>query len=300
MPEKLVECERLAEAMRELRADSGLSLAALAERTSYSKSSWERYLNGKKLPSRQAVEELVRVCRAEREAVRRLGALWELADAAWSGRGGWASPPPQPQPSGATEPSASAASAASGQSGQSGQSGESARRGGWRVAVRGRRGAVTTVLAGTGALTAVGAAFAFGFLGSASGDASPSPSPALTTGCRGAECTGKDPEQNACGAAHADPVTVAEYRSASGARLEIRYSTVCSAGWGRIWNADIGDRVLVTSSADKNGASQVARVDDEYDADGYVYTRMTWASDRSELRACLLPKDGGERECFPP
>lgn len=35
----------------------GLTLSALAERTSYSRSSWERYLNGKALPSATAVTE---------------------------------------------------------------------------------------------------------------------------------------------------------------------------------------------------------------------------------------------------
>ncbi|MCZ9342799.1 helix-turn-helix domain-containing protein, partial [Streptomyces sp. TRM76130] len=52
---------RLTAALRELRARTGLSLAALAERTAYSKSSWERYLNGKILPPRQAVRELCRI-----------------------------------------------------------------------------------------------------------------------------------------------------------------------------------------------------------------------------------------------
>ncbi|USA01676.1 helix-turn-helix domain-containing protein [Streptomyces lydicamycinicus] len=79
-----VECSRLAAGLRELRARTGLSLAALAARTPYSKSSWERYLNGKKLPPRDAVEAL---CRLAGEPAGRLVALWELADAAWSGRG---------------------------------------------------------------------------------------------------------------------------------------------------------------------------------------------------------------------
>ncbi|MFF4602012.1 DUF2690 domain-containing protein [Streptomyces sp. NPDC001339] len=78
-----VESARLASGMRELRARTGLSLAALAAKTSYSKSSWERYLNGKKLPPRDAVEAL---CGLAGEPAGRLVALWELADAAWSGR----------------------------------------------------------------------------------------------------------------------------------------------------------------------------------------------------------------------
>ncbi|GGY13608.1 hypothetical protein GCM10010358_77340 [Streptomyces minutiscleroticus] len=52
------ECAALAEGLRAVRARTGPSLVALAERTAYSKSSWERYLNGKKPVPRQAVEAL--------------------------------------------------------------------------------------------------------------------------------------------------------------------------------------------------------------------------------------------------
>ncbi|MDT0457635.1 peptidoglycan-binding protein [Streptomyces sp. DSM 41527] len=66
--------------LRRLKDHSGLSLAALAARTSYSKSSWERYLNGKKLPPREAVEALARICEAD---TTRLLALHEVAAQAW-------------------------------------------------------------------------------------------------------------------------------------------------------------------------------------------------------------------------
>ena len=52
MTDPAPECAALAERLRALRARTGLSLAALAERTPYSKSSWERYLNGR--PSRHS------------------------------------------------------------------------------------------------------------------------------------------------------------------------------------------------------------------------------------------------------
>ncbi|WP_328385028.1 peptidoglycan-binding protein [Streptomyces sp. NBC_00400] len=66
--------------LRRLKDHSGLSLAALAAKTSYSKSSWERYLNGKKLPPREAVEALARICEAD---ATRLLALHEVAAQAW-------------------------------------------------------------------------------------------------------------------------------------------------------------------------------------------------------------------------
>ncbi|CAO0827191.1 HTH cro/C1-type domain-containing protein OS=Streptomyces microflavus OX=1919 GN=Smic_72500 PE=4 SV=1 [Streptomyces microflavus] len=47
----------LAAQLRSLRMRRGLTLSALAERTSYSRSSWERYLNGKALPPATAITE---------------------------------------------------------------------------------------------------------------------------------------------------------------------------------------------------------------------------------------------------
>ncbi|MGQ4732744.1 peptidoglycan-binding protein [Streptomyces sp. Ju416(a)] len=66
--------------MRELKDRSGLSLAALANRTSYSKSSWERYLNGKSLPPAEAVRELAGLCGAD---ANQLLALHSLAADEW-------------------------------------------------------------------------------------------------------------------------------------------------------------------------------------------------------------------------
>ncbi|MGW7487955.1 peptidoglycan-binding domain-containing protein [Streptomyces sp. NPDC054786] len=80
--------------LRRLKDHSGLSLAALAARASYSKSSWERYLNGKKLPPRDAVAALARVCEAD---ATRLLALHEVAAQAWNAERPEPAPPvPQP------------------------------------------------------------------------------------------------------------------------------------------------------------------------------------------------------------
>ncbi|NLU66824.1 helix-turn-helix domain-containing protein [Streptomyces sp. HNM0574] len=65
--------------LRRMKDHSGLSLAALAAKTTYSKSSWERYLNAKTLPPRGAVEELARVAGAD---PTRLLALHEVCEAA--------------------------------------------------------------------------------------------------------------------------------------------------------------------------------------------------------------------------
>lgn len=66
--------------MRLLKDRTGLSLVALGARTAYSKSSWQRYLNGTQPPPRQAV---VALCRVAGEDVERFGVRWELAVRAW-------------------------------------------------------------------------------------------------------------------------------------------------------------------------------------------------------------------------
>src|SRR5689334_24127947 len=68
--------EALAVGLRELKDRTGLSLAALAARTPYSKSAWHRYLSGGTPPPRPAVEALCRLAGADPEAVR---ALWDGA-----------------------------------------------------------------------------------------------------------------------------------------------------------------------------------------------------------------------------
>ncbi|MFC8429056.1 helix-turn-helix domain-containing protein [Streptomyces sp. NPDC057253] len=74
------EARLLVEQLRQLKDRTDLSLAELARRTAYSKSSWQRYLSGAKQPPRGAVRALCRVAGADQA---RLLALWELADPVW-------------------------------------------------------------------------------------------------------------------------------------------------------------------------------------------------------------------------
>jgi transcriptional regulator with XRE-family HTH domain len=88
---------RLVVELRRLKDHSGLSMAALASRTGFSKSSWERYLNGRVTPPRNAVETMADVCGGDGIG---LAALWEVATSATAP--GPAAPAPQepeqPQP----------------------------------------------------------------------------------------------------------------------------------------------------------------------------------------------------------
>lgn len=74
------EARHLVEQLRHLKDRTDLSLAELARRTAYSKSSWQRYLSGAKQPPRGAVQALCRVAGADQA---RLLALWDLAAPVW-------------------------------------------------------------------------------------------------------------------------------------------------------------------------------------------------------------------------
>lgn len=71
--------------LRRLKDRSGLGLSSLQSKTGYSRSSWERYLNGKALPPRRAVEELARTAGTD---ATRLLVLHERAAQAWQSQTG--------------------------------------------------------------------------------------------------------------------------------------------------------------------------------------------------------------------
>ncbi|MFD7717938.1 helix-turn-helix domain-containing protein [Streptomyces sp. NPDC059814] len=67
--------------LRRLVDRSGLSLATVADRTGYSRTSWERYLNGRLLAPRGAIVALAEVTGANHA---HLNTMWELTERAWS------------------------------------------------------------------------------------------------------------------------------------------------------------------------------------------------------------------------
>ncbi|MFF9685122.1 helix-turn-helix domain-containing protein [Streptomyces sp. NPDC014623] len=67
--------------LRGLVDRAGLSPAALADRTGYSKASWERYLSGRLLAPKGAIVALAEVTGAQQAP---LVTMWELAERAWS------------------------------------------------------------------------------------------------------------------------------------------------------------------------------------------------------------------------
>ncbi|MGX1886048.1 XRE family transcriptional regulator [Streptomyces sp. NPDC055287] len=82
LPEELdPQVKEFASQLRRLVDRSGLSIAAVADRTGYSKTSWERYLNGRLLAPKGAVVALAEVTGTNSG---HLTTMWELAERAWS------------------------------------------------------------------------------------------------------------------------------------------------------------------------------------------------------------------------
>ncbi|MFI1162332.1 helix-turn-helix domain-containing protein [Streptomyces sp. NPDC020801] len=82
LPEEVdPQVREFASQLRRLVDRSGLSVAALADRTGYSKTSWDRYLNGRLLAPKGAVIALAEVTGTNPV---HLTTMWELAERAWS------------------------------------------------------------------------------------------------------------------------------------------------------------------------------------------------------------------------
>ncbi|MGW1778896.1 peptidoglycan-binding protein [Streptomyces sp. NPDC002143] len=95
---------QLVEHLRRLKDHSELSMRQLATKTGYSQKSWERYLGGRSLPPREAVETLARICGDDPV---RLLALHEVAAHTWPGPRPTASPSPRSSPSSPSSPAES-------------------------------------------------------------------------------------------------------------------------------------------------------------------------------------------------
>ncbi|MFE5403194.1 DUF2690 domain-containing protein [Streptomyces sp. NPDC056580] len=289
---------RLAAVLRELKDGTGLSLAQLADATTFSKSSWQRYLNGGSLPPRSAVVEL---CRLAGEPADHPLALLDIARTDRTSRASHDTEPavgrppvaPVQQHTGAPEeaptPSPVPAAAPSGTAPAD-------------TAVTHptpsphHRTTLLTALASLLAL-ALGALVLLHLLPPHREQAQPPPAPASsTTGplCRHGSCQDKDPLTTRCGA---EPQTLAEHETATGAWIQIRYSPACGTSWARMWGAAMDDRVEVRAGG-TNGPGHSARVTNRTEADTYVHTLMSVVEPRTSLQACFTPAKGGVKECF--
>ncbi|MEU6384401.1 XRE family transcriptional regulator [Streptomyces bauhiniae] len=268
--------------LRRLVDEGGLGVATLADRTGYSRTSWERYLNGRLLAPKGAVVALAEVCGT---SPVHLTTMWELAERAWSraesrhdrtmeqiritqaraelgdfggGTGTTtADAPPVPPP--AAGPPA------------------------------GRRRVLLFLAGAVAVLVVLGTVFLLtGGESTPAAAGPPAPSatgaPGLPPGvkCVGIGCAGKDAEVMGCSG---DLVTTARSTTVGAATLEVRYSRTCGAAWGRITGAAPGDRVRVTADGESERGEAVA-------GETYTYTPMVAVGRAGEAEACVTLTSG--------
>ncbi|WP_405507493.1 XRE family transcriptional regulator [Streptomyces cyaneofuscatus] len=104
----------------------------------------------------------------------------------------------------------------------------------------------------------------------------PAPEPPAGVECQGADCAGQNPDEMGCGGDHARTVSTAQVGAA---RVEVRFSEVCSAAWARLTEAGAGDTVTITGggAADaQNGAVTVTE----------AYTPMVAVKKAADAKAC--------------
>ncbi|WP_137993830.1 helix-turn-helix domain-containing protein [Streptomyces vilmorinianum] len=284
--------------LRRLIDRSGLSLAAVADRTGHSTASWERYLDGRLPAPRSAVVALAEVTGTD---AGRLTAMWEHAERARSSSapppdGAPAEPPPPPSPLPPSTPPPPPPRQGSGAS--------RVRRA--ALLLTGILGALLVIAAavlltdlGRGATGATGATGGTGPAGGKGGGTqaagTPTATPSSTPGtplpagvkCTGTGCTGQDPETMGCGGTFATTVARAQVGPAGG-QVELRHSRTCGAAWARITGAVPGDTIHVTAA----GAVQNAVVD----ADAAAYTPMVAVTRGADATACATLRSG-ERAC---
>ncbi|MFF7210355.1 helix-turn-helix domain-containing protein [Streptomyces sp. NPDC008238] len=271
----------------------GLSVAALAEATGYSRSSWERYLSGRLLPPRYAVVALAEATGAD---PAHFTTMWEVTERVWSRAEGRHDVTMEalriaearaalgefgPAPGPAAAPAPAEAPAAPG-----------VRRSRLVLFAVGVVGVVGVVLAVFGATA---------LTGGGEGDDRARPDPtrtaraaALPAGvkCTGRDCTGKDPEGMGCGGGNARTAAAAWV---GGAYVEMRYSRVCAAVWARISAGAPGDTVSVTEAggARRSQRSRIGR-------DPEAYTSMLAVHAPGAARACATLTTGPHGCAAPP
>jgi transcriptional regulator with XRE-family HTH domain len=299
MREKTVplECARLTAELRALRERSALTLAALAQESAYSRSSWQRFLNGTALPPWPAVRAL---CRLAGESEPRIRALWELAESAWSRRDAIAPAPAagaqdDPTPNVTTQddptPDVTAqvvevpADAPPADAPPAVAPPATAPPAVPRFFRRARRPwslAVAAFAAGLALCLAVMAAVTHPWAGAADTTAGLSSTAGYRVGCTGTACNGLDAGLTLCGK---QAQTVLHLQTRSGAWLEVRYNSRCRAAWARFWNTRVGDELTLTVPGQP---PQKVIVKDPGSVDSFLYTPMAALTDhRSRLTACM-------------
>lgn len=220
----------LVERLRRLKQRTGLSLAALACVTPFSKSTWHRYLNGDQFPPRSAVESLGRLADTDPGP---LLALWDAASRAQSRA---ATPPPRA----ALPPSPVPPAAVPG------------------APVRGRRARgpnrAVVALAATAATVAVTAGAADVL------DPGHRTAP-VAASCRGRGCQGQFPTAETCGRDARTESTATR----AGQVVLLRFSPSCATVWSEVRTKAGGAReISIRSDEDELSAAYPGDPSDGY------------------------------------
>ncbi|WKD32037.1 helix-turn-helix domain-containing protein [Streptomyces xanthophaeus] len=285
---------QLSTEMRRIKEASQLSFGRLADRTHYSRSSWERFLNGKQLPTTVAVEQLAAVAGTDPEPL--LDLLARAVSAPASGAPATAAPaqtaPVQSaaaQAAPETAPEAPAAVAVP----DAPQAAVRPLRERPRAEWRRRFGVIGYITAGAllGSV-ATGLAFSSTAAGGRSPGAAGEPSDTRKSGggdetatlvpgagdiqvkCKSDTCLRHDPQAMEC---HWD-ATTAKSTFLRGMHIQLRYSAACQSVWGRIEGGAVGDKVIIR---DARGTELEALIRFEHDS----YTKMLAVSSEAPLEA---------------
>nr|WP_267891954.1 XRE family transcriptional regulator [Streptomyces pactum] len=293
------EAELLTEQLRLLRRRSGMTLATLAGRTSYSKSSWGRYLSGKALPPRQAVREFAQAISVKPD---RLLLLLEIAERGQPD----GKPPESTDPVERSDASGTPPTVVTGPDPDRDPDPEPVSSTGTSVAPdaeppmtqppkqpttsatlrRPRRWGLALGAAATGVGAAVGL-LAGMLIGAPASQGEPMTKGSLTK-CSGFECRNKDSQRMEC---HIGVWTAAAAK-VDGVHLELRYSPRCGAAWARITEGQVGDTARVEGPHNHSATRSIT-----YDRD--TYSPMVEAPYPAAARACVVLKDGGKEVCTP-
>ncbi|MFJ8845752.1 helix-turn-helix domain-containing protein [Streptomyces cyaneofuscatus] len=259
--------DSLAAQLRSLRLRRGLTLSALARRTSYSRSSWERYLNGKALPPRAAITEFAAavgvpatallIQREQEQDGRRPGSRGPLPHEEPAAPGGDV-PSEAPQHEGPAEAAPPA--------------GPSRTR--------------TTLVSAVSACTALVAGILIGgwIFGGNEAEGQNREKARSEPQCREFECRDKDSQRTGC---HIGAWTAAATWSGR-TYIELRYSPACRSAWARITDAHVDDTARVEGP---RGARNERSVTYEND----TYSPMVEAPYPASARACGVIK--GKETC---
>ncbi|MFB6891159.1 DUF2690 domain-containing protein [Kitasatospora sp. NPDC056327] len=314
---------RLTEELRAVKDTTGLSLSELATRTHYSRASWERWLNGKRVITEQALEALIGAVECDGPALR---ALWERTAAepdaeaeaapeaeaeaeavpeaesvtdAGAAAGAGTDTAPEAEPATDPEPAADPAAAPADGTAQD----PADRRTTVRPAALVAASVVVALLLALAGMRYLSSSDGVGTEPAAAtvpptAPASPGPttsSPAAVPAnpapavpaCQALGCAHKDPKTTGCGGDARTLLTT----NVGKVVVYLRYSQKCQAAWAAITEGQPGDQAIITTGS---GETETALIHWGYDN----YSWMVNAADPAvTVRVCGQRKEPEGTSC---